>query len=116
MAEEQKNEEKVDVKTQEPAEGERGSEDMRAELMSKLEEVKNKNRALNSARIMGDNQTREQQIAAIQQLFGKMQQMGVDVNDPKSIQEFLDNLEQQDPDSRELFESAFNNLMSGIEK
>jgi len=90
--------------------------EMMNELMAKFEEVQNKNRSLNSMNIMNSNRGKENNIKIVQELLGKMDAMGVDLSDQNSINEFLASLEQQDPDLRELFEYAFNNLMGGLDK
>ena len=80
------------------------------ELMSELEKVKARERTLNSKSIMEDNRVKEIKIKFIQKLFEIMQEAGVDPNDTASINAFLQELETADPDLRELFEFAFDNL------
>lgn len=87
------------------------SKDYLNRLKNDLMTVENKNREFNSNKIMEENKLKETRAKMIQQLFLKMQKMGVDINNLESINKFLVKLSEQDPDLLELFESAFNNLV-----
>lgn len=88
------------------------SDDMKSELNKGLMDIKNRDRALNSKKIIDNNKLKETKIRLIRELFKMMESLGVDPNDLESINAFLARLDEQNPDLRELFEVAFNNLTS----
>jgi len=118
-AEDKKQEKNVkpnDNNAENVVDGDAVTPEMMNDLKARFEEVQNKSRSINSMKIMHGNKKREENIRIVQELLGKMESMGVDVSDQNSINEFIQSLEQLDPDLRELFENAFNGLMSDIEK
>jgi len=91
---------------------EKGSENHKKVLDKELTNIQNRERALNSKKVINDNKLKETKATLIRQLFEMMESMGVDPNDLNSINEFLSNLESKDPDLVELFKAAFSNLTS----
>jgi hypothetical protein len=90
-------------------------EDMRGNLEMMMGQVDDKYREMNSTMFSGKNQTEAARRDAIKQALEMMRAQGVDVNDPQSIQDFLDKLERENPDLAQLFEEAFNSLLLGDE-
>jgi len=80
-------------------------------LQNMFEDVQNKNRSLNSNQVINQNKLKETKIKLIQELFKMMQNLGVDPNNLESINQFLQQLDAQNPDLRELFEVAFGKLI-----
>lgn len=80
-------------------------------LKKGLSVVENKERELNSNKIVNDNQIKQNKDKLMNELFTKMSESGVDLNDLTSINKFLMNLSRQDPDLVELFNFAFGNLV-----
>jgi len=93
-----------------PLEGGEEEKDYKGELMKDFDVLQDKNRSLNSMKIINKNKIKETRIKVIQELFGIMEEMGVDPNNMESINSFLTTLEEQDPDLKELFEYAFTNI------
>lgn len=87
-------------------------EGRRQDLARKFEDVKSLDRNVRSQKIINKNKLAEAKSKVIRELFTMMQNLGVDPSDLESINQFLQTLEQQDPDLRELFEVAFNTLIS----
>lgn len=79
-------------------------------LKSDFATIENKNREFNSKKIVEENKLKEAKGKMIQQLFSMMQEVGVDPNNLESINAFLAQLSEQDPDLLALFEAAFNNI------
>lgn len=86
------------------------SEAMRTELETGLEDVKNRERTLNSQEVINTNKLKETKTRVIQTLFGVLEDFGVDPSNLESINAFLSQLRNQDPDLAQLFEVAFNDL------
>jgi hypothetical protein len=87
------------------------SVEMRAELEAGLEDVKNREGAINSQKILNKNTLKEVKTKLIQSLFGTLQELGVDGSNLESINLFLTKLRSQDPDLASLFETAFSGLV-----
>jgi hypothetical protein len=88
-----------------------GAVDYRKKLMQGLTDVQVKNNALNSMDIINSNKIKDMKSNILKSLFEELANNGVDLNDPQSIKDFLDKLERTDPDLRELFEGAMDNLL-----
>jgi len=86
-------------------------DEMRAELESKLENIKNKNRVINTKKFIDKNKLKETKLELLQTFFRILQELGVDPNNLESINSFMQKLEQQDPDLVALFELAFSALV-----
>lgn len=93
-----------------------GSSEMRAELESGLEDVQNREKAINSQEILNKNTLKEVKTKLIQSLFGTLQELGVDGSNLESINLFLTKLRNQDPDLASLFEMAFSGLVEEPKK
>ena len=68
---------------------------------------------------LGQKQVDDLRRSLLADLFGVLRENGVDPNDPNSIHEFTQRLEQEDPDFAALFEYALNVLappMQSIEE
>jgi hypothetical protein len=85
-------------------------EDMRSDLERGFEGVQNQERSLNSKKLMNQNRLMEVKADLIRAMFRILQEAGVDPNNLQSIRDFLQKLEEQDPDLAEMFQIAFNGL------
>ena len=82
-----------------------------SDLKKGLADAENRNNAVESNRIIAKNEIEELRVDLIKDLLGRLKELGVDPGDNESINNFLKNLEMQDPDLKELFEGAFNSLL-----
>lgn len=98
-----------------PTGGQMSSEEMKADLESKFEEVQNKARSLNSRKAIHGNEVTQFKGDLIRQMFKFMEQSGVDFNNLQSIRDFLTKIETENPDMAEMFESVFTSLTGGGE-
>ena len=80
------------------------------DLKKGLSVVENKERAINSKKMIDENKLKENRTRLIKQLFESMQDMGGDPSSLESINEFLSKLSEQDPDLLKLFEFGFSVL------
>lgn len=80
------------------------------ELKRGLSVVENKEREINSRKIIENNKIKEIKGRLVKQLFSILQDNGVDPGDRESINNFLSKLSEQDPDLLTMFEIGFNNL------
>jgi len=86
------------------------SEERRADLEQQFNDVESEAGKLKTGQIVSKQQMEEakkQLFAAFFKIFDKL---GVDVNDPDSLTEFLSALEQEDPDLFDLFDAVFGSL------
>lgn len=82
-------------------------------LKKDLSMVEDKNREFNSKKIVDENKLKETKEKMIQELFTMMKEVGVDPTNLESINAFLAQLSEQDPDLLALFEAALSNLVGG---
>ena len=85
-------------------------QEMRDELERGFEDVKIKNAALESNQIAIANQLKQLKLEILRELFNFLQKNGVDPNDLASINQFLQKLNEQDPDFVTLFELVLSGL------
>jgi len=113
MPEEIKNSE--NLQPQEQKGMELATEEEKNELKRGLIDVSTRNNALNSMKIINKRKLLENKNELVKELLAEMEKAGVDLRNLDSINEFLNNLEQQNPDLRQLFEFAFDQLSQGGE-
>lgn len=82
----------------------------RQELLRGLTDVQTRNNALNSVEIINANKLKEMKSRLMKSLLDEMVAVGVDLNNPESINSFLTRLERTDPDLKTLFSEAFDSL------
>ena len=86
------------------------SEERRAKLESDFEGLENRERKLNSQSLLNKNKLQEIKSSMIRAMFQILENAGVDPSNIESIRNFLQQLEQKDPDLAAIFEFAFNGL------
>lgn len=86
------------------------SDERRSDLERKFEEILNKERSLNSKKMMSKNQMKEAKIRLLQQFYEMLKGFGVDPNDLNSISQFMQTLEEENPDLAELLMKLFDDL------
>jgi len=86
------------------------------DLQKGLADAENMNNALESNSVIAKNDIEEFRVQLIKDLLKRLSELGVDPGDSDSINNFLRNLEMQDPDLKELFESAFDGLLGESNK
>ena len=91
--------------------GENVSEEQIQELRQGLGAMEKRRQNLDEQKVIDEQLLEETRSKLLQQLFDLMTQSGVDLNNLESISRFLQDLEEQDSDLREIFEVAFNNLL-----
>ena len=85
---------------------------MRFELERMLGKIENKNTAFEEKQALSSEKLEGLKAEILKRIFGLMKDLGVDPSDLSSINEFLQKLQQQDPDLYVMFESAINSLSS----
>ena len=86
-------------------------EEMKAQLESMFSELEDEYRKLTSSKFSLDNSAEQSRIAALRQILGVLQNMGIDPNNQDQVKAFLDQLQQQDPDLLAIFDKAMNGLL-----
>lgn len=81
-----------------------------------FEKVKGKEAAFQEKNVQFQNKLQMLKADIMKKAFMMMRDLGVDMNDPRSISSFLQDLETQDPDLLALFESAMSGLIPGQEQ
>lgn len=86
-------------------------EEMRLDLEKDLSEIKTARGAINTEQIISQNTLQESRDKLIRVFFEILNDLGIDPSDLEAISNFLQLLEQKDPDLASLFQSAFEGLM-----
>lgn len=89
--------------------------DMRATIEKQLEDIQNKNAALETRKFISSNQLKQLKIKILHGIFSSLEKFGVDPNSLESINGFLQSLERQDPDLLKLFEIVISGLSPKME-
>lgn len=76
----------------------------------KLQELENKQRKFTASRVTSANDVKKKKEKILTEFFSKMKASGVDFSDQASINEFLQQIEAQDPDFLVLLENAIGHL------
>ncbi len=76
-----------------------------------MQKVQAKYWELNALKFSGDNQNEAQKADIIKYIFDAMKSAGIDPSDSDSINSFLAELEQDNPDLYTLFVQSFNGLL-----
>jgi hypothetical protein len=93
-----------------PVEEKMSSKDMLNDLQQQLTGIDKRHEALNTRRGMAANQVESIKADFIGKLFDILRENGVNPADMGSVRDFLQKLEQTDPDLAELFEYGFTSL------
>lgn len=80
-------------------------------LKAKFAEIENKKNTIDSKKIVGSNELKEVKAGLLQETFQLMRDAGVDLANLESINKFLAELGQKDPDLLELFQYAFGGML-----
>lgn len=88
-------------------------EEMKGTLSDMMTKVQDKFGELNSDIFIGRNKTEGDKEEKIKEVLQLLEGLGVDVNDQNSIQKFLNNFQQTNPDLYILFQEAFDALLGG---
>ena len=87
-----------------------GEAEMAADLEDRFDMVAQKKAELDTRKIADKNKLDQMKQEILGKFFEAMQALGVDLNDPSSINQFMAELEQSDPDFVVLLETAFRVL------
>lgn len=90
-------------------------EEMRADIGSSLSDLKNKRGAMNAQYYVSKNKIEAAKAQMIKSIFDILKDAGVDPTNMESIQAFIQQLEQEDPDLLQLFNVAFDALAGAPE-
>jgi len=88
----------------------------KSEIDRSLRDLDERNRALNSNQIIQNNKLEQTKAQLIKSLFGMLKELGVDPTNLDSIRQFLQMLEEKDPDLAEMFQLGFNGLLGEEEQ
>ena len=91
--------------------GSENSEMYKKVIDSLLAKVQSKYGELNSMKFAGDNQNAAMRNDILKTVFDTMRQAGINPSDQNAINEFMAELEQNNPDLFELFNEALNALL-----
>ncbi len=87
-----------------------GEAEMAADLEDRFEAVERKKAELDTRKISDTNKLDAMKQEILGKFFQSMQELGVDLDDPASINQFLEELSRKDPDFAILLENAFEIL------
>jgi len=89
----------------------RPSEEMRRGVLDEVKKLRTLQGSFNAEQFVNNNKFKEMNDEATNTFFKMLSDMGVDPTDLSSINEFLQKLEETDPDLFVIFERAFSQLM-----
>jgi len=84
------------------------------QLKTLLEQIKGKMAENETGRFASDNTVDAGRQDAIREMFGLLQEAGVDLTDPASVGQFLEEMRQADPELAQTFEQTLSDLL-GVE-
>lgn len=96
-----------------PAQGGLSQEEMRNNLSELMNGVQSKYSELNSEVFSNKNAADSTRQETIREALEMLQAAGVDLNDPESINQFMQRLNEMNPDLFMLFEDALNKILAG---
>ena len=89
----------------------RPSEEMRKDILGQVDKLKNLEGSFNAKQFMNNNKMNEMREENTSSFFQLLSEMGVDPSNLSSISDFLQKLEESNPDLYVIFERAFSQLM-----
>ena len=84
----------------------------KSDLERGFEDVHNRKRRINSEMIINNNKIEEKRQEILLSLMNMMKDLGVDMSSLESIRQFIQKMQEQNPDMARLFEISFGNLLS----
>lgn len=87
------------------------SDAQRKELMDLIEQIKSKMSEAKTAQFAADTTGEQARQNALQGVFTALQNAGVDLTDPNSVNEFLTKLRQNNPELAQIFEESLSQLL-----
>lgn len=97
---------------QQPGMGQPVSEEETAELRNLLEATRDKFAELQSAKFRTENQREVARVETLREILIAMQDVGVDLNDPMSVADFLQKTREASPEMAKRFEEVLEDLLS----
>ena len=85
-------------------------EDKKQELLAIIEDIKGKMGEANASAFASENMFNVKKSEAVEQVFNILQEAGVDLSNPESVNMFLEKLREENPDMAILFEEALDQL------
>jgi len=89
------------------------SEEQKQELLDMINQIRQKLGSFNAMKFASNNKTESVRRDLLQQVFQKLQLAGVDLTDPQSVNSFIQNLQQTNPELATMFEKAMDMLLGG---
>lgn len=87
--------------------------EQKQKLLDLIEATRGKVGEFNAQSFAADNKMQSTNNEVLRQLFAILQSAGVDLTDPKSVSDFLNQLRTQNPQMSQIFEDALNQLLGG---
>ena len=88
-------------------------DEMKQNLQDLMSSTDSKMRDVFAKKFQSDNIVEEKRQMELKKVLEMMQELGVDVHDPESINQFLMKIQEANPDMYEIIVDALNSLMSG---
>lgn len=85
--------------------------EQKQKLMDMIGVLEQKMGEFNAAKFAGANKSQSSKAEALRQVFIALQSAGVDINDPQSVNSFLNELKSKNPDLAQFFEECVSALI-----
>lgn len=89
------------------------SEDQKRQLMDLIEATRSKIGETNAAHFAAKNSSEQARNDALKEVFSILQTSGVDLTDPASVSNFIEQVRAKNPELAQMLEEALNSLLGG---
>jgi hypothetical protein len=89
------------------------SEEQKQGLLDMIDQIRQKLGSFNATKFASSNKGESMRRDLLQQVFQKLQLAGVDLSDPESVNTFIQNLQQTNPELATMFEKSMDILLGG---
>lgn len=87
------------------------SPEERQQLLDMIAQMKEKMGNFNAVSFASDNQSEQQRMDILKEVFSQLAAAGVDLTDPQSVNNFIEQLRIKNPEIAQMFEEALDALL-----
>lgn len=87
------------------------SPEQKQQLMDLIDQIRSQLGELNALQFAHTNQSLQQKNDLLKEVYSELQAAGVDLTDPQSVAQFIEQLKKKSPDLAQLFEQSMMSLL-----
>lgn len=88
-------------------------EEQKDELRNMIEQIRSKLGEVNASGFAGKNMNQVKKSEILREIFSMLQASGIDLTNPQSVGQFIQQLRETNPEMAQLFEQAMDELLGG---